>query len=67
MITTFDLVNIYKKIYLEKFNKEFAANFQSKVANISVVNNKTNSIFSNENSKKVIKNYIKRILNEKKM
>ncbi len=67
LITTFDLVNIYKKIYLEKFNREFAAKFQSKVANVSVVNNKTNSIFSNENSKKVIKNYIKRILNEKKM
>tara|TARA_Y100000590_G_scaffold315979_1_gene357342 strand:+ start:56 stop:877 length:822 start_codon:yes stop_codon:yes gene_type:complete len=67
LISTKKIIEIYSKINFKKYKRKFVARFQSKKANISVVNHRSNSIFNNEKSRILIKKHIVRVLNEKKM
>jgi len=66
-ITTSEIVDIYNKKYIEKFNFKFKAEFSSKKINTSRIRLNKNSVYSSTNSKKIIKNHLDNFLNEKKM
>ena len=58
------MVEIFKKIYKKKYNKNIDIAFKSKKKNINTINTskKTKTINSNEDSKKILINYFKKMI-----
>lgn len=67
LISTRELIKIYKKKLREKFDKEFIDYFKSKKSNVSVIKKRKNSIIVTKSSKVIINNYLNKMLNETKM
>jgi|TARA_B100002003_G_scaffold23829_1_gene19695 nucleoside-diphosphate-sugar epimerase len=63
-ITSSQMFEIFKKIYKKKYNKNIDIAFKSKKKNINTINTskKTKTINSNEDSKKVLINYFKKMI-----
>ena len=63
-ITISQMVKIFKKIYKQKYNKNIDIAFKSKKKNINIINKlkKYKTINSNEDSKKVLINYFKKMI-----
>ena len=63
-ITISQMVKIFKKIYKQKYNKNIDIAFKSKKKNINIINKlkKNKTINSNEDSKKVLINYFKKMI-----
>ena len=58
-ITVDEIIKIYNKYYYIKFKNLFVANFMSKKFNKNVIKfNSKNNVYTNENSKKLIKKYL---------
>jgi hypothetical protein len=58
------MFEIFKKIYKKKYNKNIDIAFKSKKKNINIINKlkKNKTINSNEDSKKVLINYFKKMI-----
>ena len=58
------MVKIFKKIYKKKYNKNIDIAFKSKKKNINTINTlkKTKTINSNEDSKKILIYYFKKMI-----
>ena len=67
LIKTSDIIKIYNFYYMKIFNKDFKAKFSSRLANISKVNNGTNTIYELNSSKSILEKYLIKYLREKKM
>ena len=67
LLSTTELIKIYNKQNIKKFNKIFTPIFKKNEINISMVKNNKNSIYSHRSSKSVINKYLIEMLNEKKM
>jgi len=66
-ITTFEVIKLYIKALKEKKNRIFYPIFKGKKKNKSIIKKGKNSIFSKKSSKTVLNNYLRILLNEKKM
>lgn len=67
LISTGQIIEIYQKHYKKLNNRYFNVNFKSKIRNISKIRIAKNNVYSYTKSKKLIKDYIKDFLNEKKL
>jgi nucleoside-diphosphate-sugar epimerase len=66
-ITTLEVIKLYLKVLKKKENRIFYPVFTGKKKNKSIIKRGKSSIFSKKSSKKVLNNYLRIILNEKKM
>ena len=62
-----DIITIFKRVLKKRYNRNFLAVFNNPGPNKNIINKKksTSSFYSKENSRKIINNYYKNLINEK--
>ena len=66
-VSVSEIVNLYNKYYMKINKHKFDVVFKTKKMNINVVKSKKNTIFYNKKSLTILKKYLTKSLNEKKM